>query len=68
MSLYLDSAIAEHARQAFSTGLVRGITTNPKLIAQAKRPAAEIIKELCDLSTGIVFHQLTGKTIVEREL
>ena len=58
MSLYLDSAIAEDVRRAFDTGLVKGITTNPSLIAQTKRAAVEVIGELCDLSTGIVFYQL----------
>lgn len=67
MSLYLDSALAEDARKAFSTGLVKGITTNPKLVAQARRPAREVIQELCELSTGIVFHQLTAETPSGRE-
>ena len=67
MSLYLDSALADDARKAFGTGLVKGITTNPKLIAQAGRPAREVILQLCDLSTGIVFHQLTAETIVGRK-
>jgi transaldolase len=67
MSLYLDSALVEDARQAFSTGFVHGITTNPKLLAQTKRPAEEVIPELCDLSTGIVFHQLAAEEYSERK-
>ncbi len=67
MSLYLDSALAEDARCAFATGLPKGITTNPSLIAKTGRPAAEVIAELCDLSEGIVFHQLTGKHPEERK-
>ena len=59
MSLYLDSAFADDARLAFSTGLVKGITTNPSLVAKTGRPSKEVVAELCDLSTGIVFHQLT---------
>ena len=59
MTLYLDSALTDEARRAFSTGLVNGITTNPSLVAQTGRPAKDVIAELCDLSTGIVFHQLT---------
>ena len=66
MSLYLDSARVEDARRAFSTGLVKGITTNPSLIAQTRRPATDVIAELCDLSTGIVFHQLTEGDIAGR--
>jgi transaldolase len=67
VSLYLDSALAEEARCAFSTGLVKGITTNPSLMANSGRPAVSVIAELCDLSTGIVFHQLTEQDLGRRK-
>ncbi len=67
MSLYLDSAFPQDARRAFAAGLVSGITTNPALIAQTKRPAVDVISELCDLSSGIVFHQLTEETPAGRK-
>jgi transaldolase len=67
MTLYLDSALVDEARRAFSTGLVSGITTNPTLMAKTNRPASEVIPELCDLSTGIVFHQLTGVDLTRRK-
>jgi transaldolase len=67
VSLYLDSALADDARRAFSTGLVKGITTNPSLVAQTRRSAKEVIAELCDLSTGIVFHQLTDRDFAGRK-
>jgi transaldolase len=66
MALFLDSALIEDARRAFSSGLVHGITTNPSLIAKTGKPAIEVIKQLCDLSTGIVFHQLTADNLSER--
>jgi transaldolase len=56
VSLYLDSAQADDARLAFNTGLVKGITTNPSLVAKTGRPAIEVIEELCNFSIGIVFH------------
>ncbi len=67
MSLYLDSAFPQEARRAYAAGLVCGITTNPTLVAQTKRPAVELIPELCDLSTGIIFHQLVEETIAGRK-
>ncbi len=67
MSLYLDSAEIEDARRAFHASLVKGITTNPKLIAQTRQSASEVLQALCDVSTGIVFHQLTDDTISGRE-
>lgn len=67
MTLFLDSALADDARRAGALGLVRGITTNPTLMAKASRPAEEVIQELCSLISGLVFYQLTAPTIVERE-
>jgi transaldolase len=67
LSLYLDSARTDEASRAFSTGLVKGITTNPSLVAQIGRQATEVIGELCDHSTGIVFHQLTELDSVGRK-
>jgi transaldolase len=67
VSLYLDSAFVEEARRAFKTCLVKGITTNPKLIAQTNRSSSEVIADLCNISTGIVFHQLTADTYIDRK-
>lgn len=67
MSLYLDSAFPQEARRAFAAGLVSGITTNPTLMAQTKRPAEEVIAELCDLGKGTVFHQLAEETLAGRK-
>jgi transaldolase len=69
MALYLDSASLEDARRAEELGFVVGITTNPRLIARAGRPAEAIIPELCDaLGKGLVFYQLIGPTVKEREV
>ena len=67
MSLFLDSAFIDDAQRAFGSGLVKGITTNPKLVSQTKRPADIVIMELCDISTGIVFHQLTASSYPDRK-
>ena len=37
MALYLDSALADEARQAAGLGFVAGATTNPALIARDGR-------------------------------
>jgi transaldolase len=57
MALYLDSAIVEEVREGLGWGFITGVTTNPKLIAQAGRPSEEIIAELCALCPGPVFYQ-----------
>ena len=66
MSIYLDSAIPGEARQAFALGYVRGITTNPALLAKVKRPAGEVLRELCSICPGSVFYQVTAPTVAER--
>jgi transaldolase len=60
MSLFLDSAQPEDVRQAQALGFVAGVTTNPTLIAQTGRPAFELIRALCGLTTGLIFYQLTS--------
>jgi transaldolase len=60
MALYLDSARIEEVREGLSWGFVTGVTTNPKLIVQAGRPAEDILRELCALCPGPDFYQPTA--------
>ena len=66
MAIYLDSAIPDEARQAMGLGFVSGITTNPILLAKVKRPASEVLRELCGICPGTVFYQLNAPTVSER--
>lgn len=65
--LLLDSADVAAARRAAALGFVRGVTTNPTLMAASGRPADTVIPELADLVTGTVFYQLTAETPEARE-
>ncbi len=67
MALYLDSASVEDARRAMKLGFVRGITTNPALMAKTGRHPQDVIGELCEICSGTVFYQLTAPTVAERE-
>jgi len=67
MGLFLDSAKIEEVRQAVELGFVRGVTTNPTLMAKVKRPAKDVIRDICAIAPGPVFYQVTGKTVAERE-
>jgi len=67
MSLFLDSASAQDARQATALGLVTGITTNPTIMAKAARKPEDVIAELSEICPGTVFYQLTAPTVAERE-
>jgi len=66
MAIYLDSAIPDEARQAEGPGFIRGITTNPALLAKVGEPASKVILKLCDICSGTVFYQLTAPTVAER--
>jgi transaldolase len=66
VAIFLDSALPEEARQAFSLGYVRGITTNPALLAKAGRPPEQVLRELSCICPGTVFYQLTADTPATR--
>lgn len=67
MGIFVDSAIKEEVKKITKLRLITGITTNPKLLAPIKRPWKEVIKDLCDISPGPVFYQLTKDTLKEME-
>ncbi|MEO3703589.1 transaldolase family protein [Trichormus azollae] len=58
MALYLDSAIASEAEIVQHWGWVKGITTNPTLLAQADTPPETTLKTLGSLTSGPVYYQL----------
>lgn len=65
--LFLDSAHVEHARRAAHLGLVRGVTTNPALMADTGRKPEDVLAELADIVPGPIFYQVGGDTVEERE-
>ncbi|MBD2664451.1 transaldolase [Richelia sinica FACHB-800] len=58
MALYLDSAIASEAKIVQNWGWVKGITTNPTLLAQAQTPPETTLKTLAALTSGPLYYQL----------
>lgn len=70
MTLFLDSANVDDARQAAALGFVVGITTNPTLLSrfapEGQQGTARIIAGLCDVFPGTVMVQLTAETMEER--
>ena len=67
MGLFLDSARIEEVRRAVELGFLSGVTTNPTIMAKAKGLPREIMRQICEISPGPVFYQVTGKTAAERE-
>lgn len=52
MEFFLDTGIVDEIKAALEWGIVDGVTTNPSLIAQAGRPQADVIREICELVDG----------------
>ena len=50
----MHTADTKDIAELAATGLIDGVTTNPSLIAKSGRPFAEVIKEICALTSGPV--------------
>ena len=46
MKLFIDTANIEEIRKASELGIVKGVTTNPSLIAKEGRKLEDVIKEI----------------------
>lgn len=60
MTLYLDSAKIEEAEIAVQWGWVKGITTNPSLLAKSSLSPKETLHKLSLISPGELYYQLTA--------
>jgi transaldolase len=65
MAIYIDSAIVEEVKAACSLGWVRGVTTNPVLLAKASDEARDVLSTLARLNMGSLFYQLVSPTVDE---
>lgn len=56
--IYLDSAIIEEAQIATAMGWVKGITTNPTLLAKSNLSPEATLQKLAAISPGELYYQL----------
>lgn len=54
MKFFVDTADVPEIKELAATGLLDGVTTNPSLVAKAKRDFKEIIAEICAVVPGPV--------------
>ncbi|MFC1804830.1 fructose-6-phosphate aldolase [Candidatus Omnitrophota bacterium] len=54
MKIFIDTANIKEIKEANQLGLIDGVTTNPTLVSKEKRPAKELLKEICSLVSGPV--------------
>ena len=63
MSIYIDSGVFKEVEAACSLGWVRGVTTNPILLAKAGSDVRTILKSLANLRMHQLFYQLLSPTL-----
>ncbi len=56
--IYLDSALVSEAKTVENWGWVKGITTNPTLLAKSDLPPEKTLKQLAAISSGELYYQL----------
>ncbi len=52
MKIFIDSGDLNEIRDAAAMGVVDGVTTNPSLVAKARRPLAALIADICEIVDG----------------
>ena len=63
MAIYIDSAIVNEIQSTRSLGWVRGVTTNPVLLARAGGKADQVLAEIARLDIRPLFYQLVSPTL-----
>jgi len=54
LKIFIDTANTKEIKEAASLGLIDGVTTNPTLISKERRPAKDLLSEICALVLGPV--------------
>jgi transaldolase len=60
MKIFLDTADTEVIREAFETGLVDGVTTNPTLIMKSGKNPEDVYQDLKDLGIKDISMEVVG--------
>lgn len=65
MKLFIDTADIAQIRDAWSWGIIDGVTTNPSHVAKTGRPAAAVYREICDVVDGPISLETVTSTAAE---
>lgn len=60
MKLFLDTANLDEIREGVRWGVLRGVTTNPTLVAREQQDFLPLVKEICSLVEGDVSIETSG--------
>jgi transaldolase len=61
--IYLDSASIEDAQKAIALGWIKGITTNPTLLAKSILSPETTLEKLAAISPGELYYQLMARDL-----
>ena len=65
MKLFIDTADVTQIKEAWSWGIVDGVTTNPSHVAKTGRPAAAVYRDICSMVSGPVSLETVSLTAPE---
>lgn len=60
MKIFLDTADVKQIREAWSWGVIDGVTTNPTHVSKTGRPPAEVYHEICSIVDGPISLETIG--------
>jgi transaldolase len=63
VKFFVDTADVSEIKELAATGLLDGVTTNPSLVAKAKRDFREIIAEICGVVAGPVSAEVAATDV-----
>ena len=63
MEFFLDTANVDEIRMANDCGVIKGVTTNPSLIAKSGRDFNEVIKEITSIVDGPISGEVKATTV-----
>ena len=65
MKLFIDTADVQQIKEAYSWGIVDGVTTNPTHVAKTGRKPADVYREICEIVDGPISLETIGLTANE---
>jgi transaldolase len=65
MKLFIDSADVAQIKEAWSWGIIDGVTTNPSHVAKTGRKHLEVYREICDTVDGPISLETITPTAAE---
>src|SRR5690242_5957661 len=65
MKIFIDSADVEKIREAYSWGIIDGVTTNPSHDAKTGRKHLDVYKEICNMVDGPISLETVTMTAPE---